>query len=53
MRSLLQGEAWIGEYTLLHKKISPPPHHVKGDFLARPRGFEPLAYRFVAGHSIR
>ena len=22
-------------------------------FLARPRGFEPLAYRFVAGHSIR
>ena len=22
-------------------------------FLARPRGFEPLTYRFVAGHSIR
>ena len=22
-------------------------------FMARPRGFEPLTYRFVAGHSIR
>lgn len=50
------------------KQNKPNPQHGNGLFakksrsfkncvismnLARPRGFEPLTYRFVAGHSIR
>ena len=34
-------------------KIKRPKQMFESFYLARPRGFEPLTYRFVAGHSIR
>ncbi len=57
MEIMVQVAGGSGEYTIASQKVVANAKNLQRflfeGFMARPKGFEPSTYRFVAGHSIR